>query len=95
MTINNIRPRSGMRAVLPALFPACTTTVTHGACGERRFGSVDLWLHLIMVDTDDPRAAPPRGLLRGDAASIGSSIARKFPISFSNSIDATPRRVAS
>jgi hypothetical protein len=36
-----------------------------------------------MVDTDDPRAAPPRGLLREDAASIGSSkgknsIAREF-----------------
>src|SRR5262249_58142946 len=29
---------------------------------SRRFGSADFWQHLIMVDTDDPRAAPLRGL---------------------------------
>jgi hypothetical protein len=62
-----------MRAILPAPFPPCTPTVNTRACGERRFGSADFWQHLIMVDTDDPQAAPPRGLLRGDAASIASS----------------------
>jgi hypothetical protein len=34
MTINDILPRSGMRARLPAPLPARITIVTHGACGE-------------------------------------------------------------
>jgi hypothetical protein len=36
--------------------------VTHRPAASRRFGSADFWQHLIMVDTDDPRAAPLRGL---------------------------------
>ena len=47
--INDILPRSSMRAILPAPFPPCTPTVNTRACGERRFGSADFWQHLIMV----------------------------------------------
>jgi hypothetical protein len=51
MTINDILPRSGMRARLPAPLPARITIVTHGACGEtrwpaRRSGSANFWQHL-------------------------------------------------
>jgi hypothetical protein len=46
------------------------------ACGERRFGSADFWQHLIVVDTDDPRAAPLRGLR--SALSVAYSKGKKF-----------------
>jgi hypothetical protein len=49
------------------------------------------------VDTGDPRAAPPRGLEeeRPLDCLLERKIARRFPMSFSNSVDGTPRRVAS
>src|SRR5262245_58556302 len=81
MTINDILPRSGMRARLPAPLPARITIVTHGACGETHW----------------PAASA------GPAAPIfGSIFLEKKKIQLrensdvvSNSIEATPRRIAS
>jgi hypothetical protein len=63
MTINDILPRFGHAGGLARAVPSLHHNRDTRACGERRFGNADFWLHLIMVDTDDPRAAPPRGLL--------------------------------
>src|SRR5262245_21241551 len=71
---------------MPAVLPAPVPTLHHNrdtqACGERRFGSADFWQHLIMVDTDEPRAAPLRGLEEerplGCLLERKNSIARNF-----------------
>jgi hypothetical protein len=56
-----------MPRALPALFPAGIS----GSAGFRQ--------HLIMVDTDDPRAAPPRGApFRGEAPSRSAPRKKKF-----------------
>src|SRR5262249_4192854 len=81
MTINAILPCSGMRARLPAPLPARITIVIHGARGE----------------THGPAASA------GPAAPIFGSIflekkkidCAKISDVVSNSIDATPKRVAS
>jgi hypothetical protein len=85
MTINDILPRSGMRALLPAPFPARITPPHTGlrrdprAGGGRRSGSANFWQHLITGDAYDAQAALPRGALSGrSAGSIGFLERRKF-----------------
>jgi hypothetical protein len=75
-----------MPRALPALFPACITTVTHGPAAGA--GSANFWQHLItamqMTRGQRCRGAPFRGEAPARLAfSKGkSSIARKFPMSF-------------
>src|SRR5262249_59323468 len=97
MTINGILPRSGHAGGLARAVP--TLHHNRDTRGLRRAPVRQCRFLAASDHGHDPRAPPPRGRLRGDAASNASkeknSIARKFAILFSNSIDATPRRVAS